>query len=130
MALFACPIVAPDDDGIHPAGKPDACFYCQRRVGHLHKFGCVMCEVERTYRVILNGVDIGTWSRRDPVSWDARMRAFHKNDSSWCVDNMRHEGILNLRAPLPSCEGDRCLCSRVVLEPVANEPEYEEAPSA
>lgn len=87
--------------------------------------------VPRTYRVILDGVDVGTWTREDPVSWDADMRRFHKNESSWCADNIRDEGVLHVteaaRADLMRVTNpDACeLCPRVVLEPVEGEPDYE-----
>ena len=29
--LASCPLVDPKDDGIRPAGKPDECFYCNRK---------------------------------------------------------------------------------------------------
>jgi len=87
-----------------------------------------MVTVKRTYRVLIGGQEIGTWSREDPASWDAEMRWFHKNGSSWCTDNMRDEGELHLSpgCALPPETHDGCLCSGVELVPV-DEPEYREA---
>lgn len=36
------PIVTAADPGIRPAGKPDACFYCHRKVGEQHAESCVI----------------------------------------------------------------------------------------
>lgn len=35
-------IVLVNDSGIRPAGKQDECFYCNQKVGQLHKTDCVM----------------------------------------------------------------------------------------
>jgi hypothetical protein len=117
-----------------PAGKPDECFYCRRRIGERHKFECVLVEVPRTYRVLLDRKDVGTWSREDPASWDRDMRYFHKNESCWCANNMKDQGTLNLNEgavlPFDNDEGERSyvctLCNHVELVPVDGEPEYEE----
>lgn len=131
---IALPLVTADDDGIRPAGSPDACLYCGRKVGERHLFDCVIFTTPRTYRVILDGADVGTWTREDPASWDVDMREFHKNESSWCANNLRHEGTLSVTeqartALLTVVDPDACeLCPRVGLRPVDGEPEYEEAP--
>jgi len=111
--------VAPDDDGIRPAGPPDACFYCQQKVGQNHKPDCVTVESTCIYRVILNGEDIGTWSTQEPDSWGREQRYFHKNLGSWCTGNMRDFGTLKLTEELPSRDEDACLCSAVELVPEA-----------
>lgn len=36
------PLVAADDDGIRPAGPPDACLYCRQKVGQRHQLTCVI----------------------------------------------------------------------------------------
>lgn len=132
---FSPPVVTGDDYGIRPAGRPDACFYCNRRVGERHAFECVIVRVPRTYRVILDGADVGTWTVGDPVSWNAEAREFHRNESSWCANNVRSEGtllvtddarvaLLNVTKP-GKCE----LCPRVEFIPVADEPEYYPGPT-
>lgn len=126
MTSFSCPFVSPNDDGIRPAGPQDACLYCRQKVGSRHLFSCVTLTVPRTYRVLLDGVDIGSWSTDDPVSWDVGAREFHKNDGSWCSDNVTHVGTLTLVSPLP-IERRGCLCSCLAFEAVEGEPEYEEA---
>lgn len=128
-------MVAENDDGIRPAGRPDACFYCRRRVGERHAFDCIMVGIPRTYRVILDGEDVGSWTIEDPISWDARMRAFHKNESAWCKNNMLDESMMGvteearktIQAAMRAGAPGMCiLCPRVSLIP-CDEPEYEEA---
>lgn len=126
MAPFTCSFVGSQDDGIRPGGPQDACFYCGQKIGERHLFACVTQVVPRTYRVLLDGIDIGSWSTDDPVSWDVRMRDFHKNEASWCANNVTHVGRLAIAIALPSTE-TACLCGRLAFEPVADEPEYEEA---
>ena len=123
---FVCPPVAPTDDGIRPAG-PDECFYCRQKVGSPHLFACVTVTVPRTYRVLLDGVDIGSWSTDDPVGSNRDMRHFHKNESSWCANNVMNTGTLSLSRPLPVPEPEHCLCDYLAIEPVGGEPEYEDA---
>ena len=124
VAAIEAPIIAEDDEGIRPAGKPDECFYCRRKVGRRHTRACVMVDARRTYRIIRDGRDIGTWEVDEPACWDAHERAFHKNESSWCANNMKHDGEIHLEggeAPLAfDPEGsDTCtLCSHLTLVPI------------
>lgn len=123
-------VVTADDDGIRPAGPPDACFYCRRKVGERHAFDCVTVTVPRVYRVVLDGEDIGSWATEDPASWDRDMREFHKNESSWCVGNIVDDGLrLDEGRSLPA-DDEQCLCNSVTLEPADGEPEYVCAPDA
>ena len=116
-------IVTPDDDGIRPAGKPDECFYCHQKVGEKHTPECVMVTEDRLYNVWFDGNHIGTWTRADPAHWDIDMCRFHKNESTWCANNMRHEGKLDLiegnTLPFDPEDSTTCtLCHHVVLAPV------------
>lgn len=91
------PKVLPDDNGIRPLGKPDQCFYCNARVGQEHDRGCTTIYQIVKYRVYMNldaratesdkGIEVGTFTREDPIQWDTYFCDFHKNDSSWCADN-------------------------------------------
>lgn len=86
------PRVDEHDDGIRPAGPPDACFYCQRRVGELHAADCVTIqkriEMEVTIRWSDDSETTGLWQFDDPYDWTEEMSEFHKNDSSWCANNI------------------------------------------
>lgn len=73
--------VTPNDDGIRPAGKPDQCFYCNRKVGELHDISCVtvlkIVKVKYTYEIDL----------RVPHHWRKQDFEFHRNESGWCAEN-------------------------------------------
>jgi hypothetical protein len=47
------PLVAPNDDGIRPAGPRDACFYCRQKVGQPHKPDCVHRDEDRAASIHL-----------------------------------------------------------------------------
>lgn len=74
-------LVAPNDSGIRPAGPPDACFYCQSKVGEPHQSDCVI--IVKTVRMkYIFEVEVVV-----PHAWDAAMCEFHRGESSWCADN-------------------------------------------
>lgn len=105
--------VLTDDYGIRPAGPSDACFYCQRRVGANHAPDCVCIVRSSTYGVYHEGRRIGAYTRDDPAFWTTKDCEFHKNDSSWCADNMIGDGYEG--EPLPeTLEG--CLCGCLVFK--------------
>src|SRR5271157_1489277 len=81
--------VLSNDDGIRPAGPPDACFYCRKKVGELHKASCVMIHQEVELEATFEGSDFKLVFRcEEPWSWTERDIVFHYNDSSWCADNL------------------------------------------
>lgn len=71
-----------NNHGIRPAGKPDECFYCQAKKGSQHNQDCVVRErtivMEMKVEVVMSV----------PEHWDQDMCNFHKNESSWCADNI------------------------------------------
>lgn len=85
------PIVTADDDGIRPAGPPDECFYCQKKVGSYHNRKCVTVKKRVRYNVLFKNVVVGTFDRDDPHFWTEYDCNFHKNESSWCADNALDE---------------------------------------
>lgn len=110
--------VLPDDHGIRPAGRPDECFYCQRRVGQNHAADCAVIVRDVAYGVwhAIEGHRLGTWKTEEPAHWDDDLGEFHKNESSWCASNMiddeRYSGL-----PLPQAEReDDCICGLVRFE--------------
>ena len=97
------PLVDPHDDGIRPAGEPDACFYCQQKVGTEHKRNCVIVEKLVRLRYSID-VDVEI-----PYSWDKNMVEFHRNESSWCANN----AVDQIQAQVEASDKDgRCLCDR------------------
>ena len=89
--MMAWPLVDVHDDGIRPAGKPDQCFYCKRRVGSEHARDCNIVQKKIEMRVTATLADgkvrVGTWKLLVPHFWDPGMSEFHKNESSWCATN-------------------------------------------
>lgn len=74
-------LVAPDDDGIRPAGKPDKCFYCGRKVGKYHRLDCVTIMRPVRVKYTFDAVHLV------PQSWGKRAIEVHLNETSWCADN-------------------------------------------
>jgi len=97
------PVVTPDDDGIRPAGEPDACFYCQAKVGDPHGQDCV-CVVKKVRLRYVFEADVTT-----PHHWDEQHILYHRNDGSWCADN----ALDDLEK---AGEADGCLCSSFKCE--------------
>lgn len=99
--VLEMPIVLPDDDGIRPAGEPDACFYCRQKVGTPHLSDCVMLtkKVKVKYSYELE-VEV-------PWDWEEDSILYHRNDGTWCADNSLEE-LQNLSEKLNEQEG--CLC--------------------
>ena len=89
------------ENGPRPAGKPDECFYCQQPLGAPHAFECVC----RTRRVIVRATI--EYEVAVPSFWDSDMIEFHRNEGSWCSNNM-----LNELAEL----NRNCLCPHVKWE--------------
>ena len=101
------PTVLPNDDGIRPAGKPDECFYCHRKVGQLHKEDCVTITKLVRLRYIIE-VDIEM-----PHSFDAHDIEFNRNEGSWCADNCLDEIEAHCRKEE---NVGSCLCNRFKAE--------------
>lgn len=79
------PLVVENDDGIRPAGNPDECLYCRQKIGQPHGSECV-CVTKRVK--LRYTIEIETDL---PHSWDKDMIEFHRNESSWCTDNLIDE---------------------------------------
>lgn len=118
-------LVLDDDHGIRPAGSPDACFYCRRKVGKNHADDCVTIVVDVAYEVLLGGESVGVYRTTEPAHWTTHDGEFQKNDGSWCASNILDTDLLDVsletRARLEALDGedldgeDRCLCSAVVM---------------
>lgn len=70
------------EHGIRPAGDSNKCFYCGRERGKQHKKDCVIRS-----RTIVMKMEIEI-PMDVPESWDKNMCEFHKNESSWCANNI------------------------------------------
>jgi hypothetical protein len=71
-----------DTYSTRPAGRPDECFYCKRKLGQDHKEGCVIRSRTVMVRVSFDLiVDV-------PEDWERSSIEFHMNESSSCKDNL------------------------------------------
>lgn len=97
------PLVDPKDDGIRPAGRPNECFYCNRKVGQRHGPECVIVTKVVKIRITLE------YPVTVPHFWDESQINFHRNESSWCADN----AIREIEA---HAEKSGCLCGELKTE--------------
>ncbi len=103
------PLVVPNDDGIRPAGKPDECFYCNRKVGEPHQQSCVCAHKKVVLRYSFE-VEIDV-----PWSWSEEDILFHRNESTWCSNNGLREIDEQAHRDNPGVE-DPCPCNRFKAE--------------
>lgn len=74
------PIVKKEDE--RPAGKGSGhCFYCPSKIGKPHAKDCVLYTKTVTIRMIIE------YPIEVPNAWDKDRIEFHRNESSWCVNN-------------------------------------------
>lgn len=115
-------LVLPDDDGIRPAGPPDACFYCGRGVGEPHRDSCVCIVRETTYGIFHLGSEIGRWTTGEPADWDIELCEFARNQAAWCKNNLLESPGLDARAlaSLPAIvKNMECCCDILDLRVVS-----------
>lgn len=108
--------VLKNDDGIRPAGRPDECFYCHRRVGEDHAKDCVTIVVDVDYTVFLDDKEIGVYRTQEPSTWTTQNGEFHLNEGSWCVSNLleaaKFEATKEIKAQLQELHKAKgCLCN-------------------
>lgn len=129
MKATSWPLVDKNDDGIRPAGRPDECFYCQRRVGQLHKKDCSIVrkrvELKLTVTMPDGRVITGVWLTDEPHFATPQQTEFMYNESSWCAGNILHdfrrrEIALDCPDGWDTLEALRktgdCLCNRTVVK--------------
>jgi hypothetical protein len=102
------PLVTAKDHGIRPAGKPDECFYCRRKVGERHGPDCVIPQRRVTLRATVEfEVDV-------PAGWAREQIEFHRNDGSWCANNLVDDlAAFAIRAERTE---QGCMCGRTKIE--------------
>lgn len=94
VITYTWPKVYPDDYGIRSAGKPDECFYCQKKVGDFHGLECVVVTRKLWLQATINlkeGTIVADFYTRGPAFWDNENIDYHYNDSSWCCNNLLEE---------------------------------------
>lgn len=97
------PIVAPNDDGIRPAGGSGMCMYCRQAIGLPHDQSCVIVTKRVRLRYLIE-VDVDL-----PHAWDEAQILFNRNDGTWCANNVVKE-LKN------TSDESGCLCDRVTAE--------------
>lgn len=98
-------------DAMRPASDQPQCFYCQRAIGNDHQSDCVLISKTVKVRAIIE------YDVRVPSDWDKAQVEFHRNDGSWCADNM----IGELEEAV---EANHCLCGIVRFEMIKDSDEY------
>jgi len=94
------------DAGIRPAGEPDECFYCRGKVGQDHTKECVIPSKLVRLKVTAE-IDVEV-----PWNWTAKEIDFHRNESSWCVDNILRDFEQHIKLH----EDHGCLCQNTVIK--------------
>lgn len=92
---------------MRPASDKRECFYCQQAIGAKHQAHCVLIKKKVKLRAVIE------YEAEVPNRWDAQQIEFHRNEGSWCVDNMLHE----LEEYLGE---DGCLCPITKIEHLAD----------
>lgn len=83
------PLVDPRDDGIRPAGGPNECFYCGKKIGEPHARDCVIVTRRVLVRIeSADGTISGMWEKDSPYSFDPEMIEYMYNDGTWCANNI------------------------------------------
>jgi hypothetical protein len=97
-------------DAMRPASDKEQCFYCRQAMGANHKDDCVLVSKMVKVRAVIE------YEVRVPSCWDKAQVEFHRNDGSWCADNM----ISELDEFI---EENHCLCGSVHFEMIKDSDE-------
>ena len=89
-------------EAMHPGSSKKQCLYCQRIIGAYHKSDCVLIRKRVKVRATVE------YEIVVPFFWDKSNIEFHRNDGSWCANNMIDE--------LEELGKGDCLCGLVHFE--------------
>lgn len=112
------PLVHKRDGGIRPAGGPNECFYCRRKIGQPHESSCIMVTKRVLLRVAtLNEKITGSWELDTPHSFEPEVIERMRNEGSWCQNNIfSYDVVWDQRGALKKLEAmseDGCLCGKL-----------------
>lgn len=113
------PVVHKRDGGIRPAGEPNECFYCQRKIGQTHESTCVMVTKRVLLRVAtLDEKITGSWELDTPHSFEPEVIERMRNESSWCQNNIFGSNVVwDQRGAIKKLEtmarAHGCLCGKL-----------------
>jgi len=90
------------EKAMRPASNKKECFYCNSKIGRFHEDDCVL--VKKKVKVVATI----EYEIEVPADWTEDNVHFHRNEGSWCTDNMIGE--------LEELSKDECLCFKVMFE--------------
>ena len=92
------------DKAQRPANVNGACFFCNQTIGEEHKADCVLIKKKVKVRLTIE------YEIEVPAFWDKGDIEFHRNESSWCANNVLDE--------LKEYKGKSgsCLCNFSIFE--------------
>ena len=70
---------------MRPASIREECFCCQQAIGESHKPDCVLIRKTVKVRAVVE------YEINVPNGWDANQIEFHRNEGTWCCNNMIDE---------------------------------------
>jgi hypothetical protein len=73
------------DEDVRPARQDGTCFYCRQELGTPHQEECVIWTKKVRVRVTLE------YEIEVPRNWTKENIEFHRNEGTWCADNMVEE---------------------------------------
>lgn len=85
---------------MRPVTDAEECFYCKRLIGADHKEDCVLLNSKAIVTATI------TYEIDVPAFWTKADIEFHRNEATWCSDNM-----LNDLEQLSEKNG--CLCGEI-----------------
>jgi hypothetical protein len=116
MILTGTLLVTPRN-GPRPAGRPDRCFYCGEPVGRQHEPECA-CRLKLVVYEVEHPIGTFEWYCTVPESWDEDFIEFHKNECTWCADNVvESESFRRMPPPfsVDTAGEGRCLCGTLTF---------------
>lgn len=70
------------EKAMRPASDKRRCFYCKQEIGVPHNSDCVLIKKRVKLRTVIEYED------EVPADWGDDMINFHRNESSWCANNL------------------------------------------
>lgn len=118
------PLVHPQDDGIRPAGGPNECFYCGKKIGEPHARDCVIVTKRILMRITsVDGTVTGSCEYDEAYCFDRDTCEYMRNEGSWCADNILATDDYNVTWDQPNAlellkkmSGAGCLCDKLVFK--------------
>lgn len=93
------------EKAMRPASDKRECFYCGQAIGEHHLKSCVLVQTKAKLKVTIE------YEVNVPSDWNKGDVEFHRNDSSWCMNNMLPE--LEDLAERIGANGS-CLCNEPI----------------